>query len=168
MVVVVLADIDLHPDRMVVSAREQGRARRRAERRRVEAKVLQPTLRQPFGCRRVARTAERRGGSEARIVDTAISTFAAPVGGRSGTMGGYFVFGSLASYVVSPTGLGSGIGRMSRFSAVVGCAHHTVSCGWPMFVTGAPSRLSPALLRVLWCRAGACRRRPPSRCGLFP
>ena len=27
----------------------------------------------------------------------AISTFGAPVGGRSGTIGGYFVFGSLAS-----------------------------------------------------------------------
>src|SRR4051812_40471645 len=43
-----------------------------------------------------------------------MSTFGAPGGGRSSVMGGYFVFGSLASYVVSPTCLGSGMGNCSR------------------------------------------------------
>src|SRR5258708_15184621 len=41
-------------------------------------------------------------------------TFGAPVGGRSGLIGGNFVLGSLASYVVRPTGLRSGIGSTSR------------------------------------------------------
>ena len=41
-------------------------------------------------------------------------TFGAPAGGRSGSIGGNDVSGSLASYVVSPTGVMSGIGRMSR------------------------------------------------------
>src|SRR5512143_3790652 len=39
-----------------------------------------------------------------------ISTLGAPAGGRSGSMGGYLVSGSLASYVVNPTCVGSGIG----------------------------------------------------------
>ncbi len=43
-----------------------------------------------------------------------ISTFGAPAGGRSGSIGGYTVSGSLASNVVSPTGGMSGIGRISR------------------------------------------------------
>src|SRR5258708_5569816 len=41
-------------------------------------------------------------------------TFGAPVGGRSGLIGGNFVLGSLASYVVRPIGLRSGIGSTSR------------------------------------------------------
>src|SRR6266576_7052344 len=41
-------------------------------------------------------------------------TFGAPIGGRSGLIGGNFVLGSLASYVVRPTGLRSGIGSTSR------------------------------------------------------
>ena len=41
-------------------------------------------------------------------------TFGAPFGGRSGTIGGYDVSGSLASYVVSPTGGTSGIGSECR------------------------------------------------------
>src|ERR1044072_6233326 len=42
------------------------------------------------------------------------STFGAPAGGRSGLIGGNFVLGSLASYVVRPTGLRSGIGSPAR------------------------------------------------------
>src|SRR5882724_10669773 len=42
------------------------------------------------------------------------STFGASIGGRSGVIGGNFVLGSLASYVVRPTGLRSGIGSTSR------------------------------------------------------
>src|SRR3954463_11998227 len=41
-------------------------------------------------------------------------TFGAPAGGRSDLIGGNFVLGSLASYVVRPTGLRSGIGSTSR------------------------------------------------------
>src|SRR5215471_6786367 len=43
-----------------------------------------------------------------------ISTLGAPAGGRSGRIGGNFVLGSLAEYVVSVTGFRSGIGRTSR------------------------------------------------------
>src|SRR5262245_62008352 len=46
-----------------------------------------------------------------------ISTFGAPFGGRSGTIGGYAVSGSFASNVVSPTGVMSGIGRISRLGS---------------------------------------------------
>ena len=42
------------------------------------------------------------------------STFGAPSGGRSGSIGGNAVSGSFASYVVSPTGVMSGIGSTSR------------------------------------------------------
>ena len=45
-----------------------------------------------------------------------IRTFGAPSGGRSGSIGGNDVAGSFASYVVSPTGVLSGIGRTSRRS----------------------------------------------------
>src|ERR1044072_1096205 len=41
-------------------------------------------------------------------------TFGAPAGGRRGFIGGNFVLGSLASYVVRPTGLRSGIGSPAR------------------------------------------------------
>src|SRR4030095_2233502 len=44
------------------------------------------------------------------------STFGGPAGGRSGVIGGNLVSGSLASYVVKPTGLRSGIGRTERCS----------------------------------------------------
>src|SRR5262245_57093373 len=43
-----------------------------------------------------------------------ISTLGAPAGGRRTRIGGNFVSGSLALYVVSVTGLRSGIGRTSR------------------------------------------------------
>ena len=43
-----------------------------------------------------------------------IRTFGAPSGGRSGSIGGNDVAGSFASYVVSPTGVLSGIGSTSR------------------------------------------------------
>jgi hypothetical protein len=42
------------------------------------------------------------------------STFGAPAGGRSGSIGGNDVSGSFASYVVSPTWARSGIGRTAR------------------------------------------------------
>ena len=58
-----------HPDRVVVAAREQRLTGRRTERRGVEADVLEPALREPLGRGRVARTAERRRGTEAGIVD---------------------------------------------------------------------------------------------------
>jgi hypothetical protein len=48
-----------------------------------------------------------------------ISTFGAPVGGRSGRIGEYLVSGSLASKVVRPIGVTSGIGSTCRW---------TVSC----------------------------------------
>ena len=40
-----------------------------------------------------------------------MSTFGAPGGGRIGSIGGNLVSGSLASYVVDPTKVRSGIGR---------------------------------------------------------
>jgi hypothetical protein len=43
-----------------------------------------------------------------------ISTLGASFGGRSARIGGYFVAGSRASNVVTPTCCASGIGRMSR------------------------------------------------------
>ena len=42
------------------------------------------------------------------------TTLGAPAGGRTGVMGGNDVFGSLASYVVSPTCVRSGIGSTVR------------------------------------------------------
>ena len=41
-------------------------------------------------------------------------TFGAPFGGFSGTMGGYAVSGSFASYVVRPGATRWGIGRIAR------------------------------------------------------
>ena len=58
-----------HADRVVVAAGEQRLPRRRAERRRVEAVVLQPVRRQPLGGRRLARPAEGARGSEAGVVE---------------------------------------------------------------------------------------------------
>src|SRR3954464_3373405 len=50
-------------------------------------------------------------------------TLGAPLGGRGGTIGGNFVSGSFASYVVRVTDFRSGIGRISRgielFAAIV-------------------------------------------------
>src|SRR5215510_16470098 len=43
-----------------------------------------------------------------------ISTLGAPVGGRSGVIGGNFVSGSFAVYVVNETGFRSGIGSVER------------------------------------------------------
>jgi hypothetical protein len=43
-----------------------------------------------------------------------MSTLGALTGGRSIVIGGYFVLGSFASYVVSPTCFTSGMGKLSR------------------------------------------------------
>ena len=58
-----------HPDRVVVSPAQQGRPRRRAERRRVKAVVLEPARRQPLGYRSADRAAEGARGAEADVVD---------------------------------------------------------------------------------------------------
>ena len=60
---------DPHPDRVVVAARQQGSPRWRAQRRRVEAVVLQAVPCQPLGRRCRARPAERTRGGEADVVE---------------------------------------------------------------------------------------------------
>ena len=57
-----------HPDRRVVASREQRRARRRADRRRVELRVPQPSVAQPLHRRHLDRTAERLQCAEADVV----------------------------------------------------------------------------------------------------
>ncbi len=57
-----------HPDRRVVAPREQRRARRRADRRGVELRVLQPSVAQSLQRRRLDRTAERLQCTEANVV----------------------------------------------------------------------------------------------------
>src|SRR5262249_25750414 len=47
-------------------------------------------------------------------------TLGAPDGGRRGTIGGYLVSGSFASYVVVEIGVTSGIGRTSRLRRSLG------------------------------------------------
>ncbi len=58
-----------HPDRVVVAAREERRAGRRAERGRVKARELEPFPGETLGRRRLARAAERARGAEAGVVD---------------------------------------------------------------------------------------------------
>ena len=58
-----------HPHGVVVAAGEQRRPGRRAQRRRVKARVLQPLRREPLEVRRPARAAERTRGAEADVVD---------------------------------------------------------------------------------------------------
>ena len=58
-----------HADRMMVAPGEQRLPRRRAQRRGVEARVLQPALRQLLEVRRLARAAEGAGGAVADVVD---------------------------------------------------------------------------------------------------
>jgi len=63
----------------------------------VEAVVLEPVGGESLGRRRAARATERARRAEADVVERITSTLGAPVGGRSGTIGGNFVSGSLAS-----------------------------------------------------------------------
>ena len=58
-----------HPHRVVVAARQQRRARRRAERGGVKAGELQALIGEALGRRRVARAAEGARAAEAGIVD---------------------------------------------------------------------------------------------------
>ena len=58
-----------HPDRVVVAAGEERLAGRRAERRRMEAVVLEAVCGESFGGRRVERAAERTRRGEADVVD---------------------------------------------------------------------------------------------------
>ena len=60
---------DPHPNRVVVAARQQGSPRGRAQRRRVEAVVLQAVPCQPLGRRCRARPAERTRSGEADVVE---------------------------------------------------------------------------------------------------
>ena len=60
---------DPHPNRVVVAARQQRSPRRRAQRRRVEAVVLQAVPCQPLGRRCRARPAERTRSGEADVVE---------------------------------------------------------------------------------------------------
>ena len=58
-----------HPDRVVVAPAQQRRARRRAQRRRVKARELQPVGGQALRRRRLARPAERARRAEPGIVE---------------------------------------------------------------------------------------------------
>src|SRR5262245_55144581 len=58
-----------HPDRVVVPTAQQRRSGRRAERRGMEARVLQAVGGQLLERRRLARAAERAGCAEADVVD---------------------------------------------------------------------------------------------------
>ena len=58
-----------HPHRVMVPARQQRLARRRAERRGVEPVVPQSSRRKSFRCRRLARPTERAGSTETDIVE---------------------------------------------------------------------------------------------------
>ena len=58
-----------HPDGVVVAAREQRLAGRRAQRRRVEAVELQPSGRQPLRRRALHRATERRRRAEPDVVE---------------------------------------------------------------------------------------------------
>ena len=60
---------DPHPHRVVVAPRQQRSPRRGAQRRRVEAVVLQAVPGQPLSRRRRARPAERARGGEADVVE---------------------------------------------------------------------------------------------------
>ncbi len=60
---------DPHSHRVVVAPAQQGSPRRRAQRRRVEAVVLQAVPGQPLSRRRRARPAERARGGEADVVE---------------------------------------------------------------------------------------------------
>ena len=93
-----------HADGVVVAAGQQRLTRRRAQRAVVWKRLKRsPLLRQPFGCRRTARSAERAAGTEADVVEEDDQhVFGATAGGRSGSIGGQGGPGSLASYVVNP------------------------------------------------------------------
>ena len=58
-----------HAHGMVIATREKGSARRGAERRGVEAVVLESTTRKLFGNRSLTRPAESAGGTETDIVE---------------------------------------------------------------------------------------------------
>ena len=104
-----------HADRVVVAARQQRLPGRRAERRRVEAVVLEPVVGQPLGGRRAARARRRRSTRRSRRRRSGRpGRSARPCGGRSGSIGGNEVSGSFASYVIRPVCGRSGIGSVSR------------------------------------------------------
>ena len=107
---------DPHPHRVVVAARQQRSPRRGAQRRRVEAVVLQAVPGQPLGRRRRARPAERARGGEADVVEQDDEHVRRARRGRSGSIGGNVASGSLASRGSSPSYGRSGIGRTSRLS----------------------------------------------------
>jgi hypothetical protein len=66
---VAISVIPPHADRVVVAAGQQGLARRRTQRRCMEAVVLQTTRREPLGSRGCAWAAERARRTEAGVVD---------------------------------------------------------------------------------------------------
>jgi hypothetical protein len=81
---------------VVATAEERGPGRR-AERGGVKAVELEAIGREPLGCGRLAGTAERAGGAEARVVDQNDQDVGRTAGGRSGSIGGNFASGSFAS-----------------------------------------------------------------------
>src|SRR5262245_21881054 len=110
------------------------------------------------------------------------STLGAPVGGRSGTIGGIRVSGSLALYVVTPTYGRSGIGRISRgrasfglgtFGGCLDLAGIAIllgpSSGWflelPIASVGVDQRVIPSsAIRVRSVLGLRPSRSPPSIC----
>ena len=57
-----------HPDRVMVSAAQEGGARRGAQSSRVEARVLEAVRGEPFGDRRGAGATERAGRAKAEVI----------------------------------------------------------------------------------------------------
>jgi hypothetical protein len=81
----------------------------------MESVELEPIRCQLINVGHRNRAAKGAGRAKSAVVDQHDEHVGGPLGGRSGTIGGYFVSGSLASKVVNPTCCSSGIGRMERW-----------------------------------------------------
>ena len=105
-----------HTHRVMVAAAQQRRAGGRAERGGVEAVVLQPLGGEPFGVRRVDRTTECTRSPEPDVVNEDDQDVGSSLRRPQLLDRRERGIWSFASYVVSPTGVMSGIGRTSRWS----------------------------------------------------
>ena len=145
------------PDRVVVAAGQQGRACRRAERRRVEAGVLRTASAAMRVERRASRTARRRRWTAPNPTSSmrTIRTFGAPSGGRSGWIGGNVDVGVLG-VVQDGAGVGPIRDRQDGPRVVVGSLGHSVR-----------SSLGERSGRVVWWSVDQELRTatPPGCCG---
>jgi hypothetical protein len=128
-----------HADRMMIAAAEKRGARRRANRRRVEARVLQPLRRQSLGSWRVAWATKSARRAEAHVIEQHHQHVRRPGGRPQRLDRRELVLGVFGVVCRVADRLAIGDRQYGAFERVT--SSHVVSCTWKQIISSSRGSL---------------------------